>query len=294
VIISIPDDFHDHKVFDSIQADGMILLNYKSYSANQKVYAFNDTNLLIFILKGSKIVYCADEKFIAKSGELVFIKKGNYIMNQIADLEEEKYECIIACLNDNLLDQFYNQYESFIFKAFAKGEPLGHEFKQKVSLFLQKELESLLIYFTNANDYPEEIIKLKFYEILLNMISDGNAPKELLKYFKDASQRSNISFKQFMEENFDRPYNIEKFAKVVGKSLSSFKKCFKDEFKNTPKNWINIKRLQKACGMLMATNYNITEICYLVGFEDLSYFIRLFKKKYGLPPGEYRVNNKTL
>lgn len=288
MIVNIPNDFQNHKLYDSIKADEMTLLNYKSYSAKQKVYAFNDTNLLIFILKGQKVVYCADKKFTGKSGDLVFIKKGNYIMNQIADLEEGRYECMIACLNDGLLEQFYNQYQDFIHRAYAQGEISVHQFKQKISVFLQKEIESLLMYFINPNQYPEEIIKLKFYEIFLNMISQGSAPRGLLNYFQELSQNNSMCFKRFMEENFDRPYSVKQFAEAAGKSLTSFKKCFKDEFDDTPKRWVNMKRLQKACSILMTTDYNITETCYLVGFEDLSYFIRLFKKSYGLSPSEYR------
>ena len=48
------------------------------------------------------------------------------------------------------------------------------------------------------------------------------------------------------------------------------------------------QRIEEACLQLAATDDSITEIAYRNGFNDLSYFIRTFKKYKGMTPGKYK------
>jgi AraC-like DNA-binding protein len=59
-----------------------------------------------------------------------------------------------------------------------------------------------------------------------------------------------------------------------------------------PKKWINRKRLEKAQQMININNYSITEICFLTGFGNLSYFIRSFKKEFGETPKKTQLKQK--
>ena len=291
--MNLPEDFHNRRLFDYIQLDKVTLLSYKSYSEEQTVYAFNTSNLLIFITKGQKIVKCAKEEFKAQQGELIFIKKGNYVMHQIASLTEGSYECLIACMSDIFLEQFYEKYQELIESVNLKENELRHAYKQQMAVPIKQEVEGLLLYFIKKFCYSEEILKLKLFEILLHCISREDRSEELIAVLKGLARHEHMNFQRFMEENFDKPYSVQEFAKAAGKSLSAFKNSFKKEFNDTPKNWVNKKRLEKAGGLLLTTDYHITEICYLSGFEDLSYFTRLFKRYHNISPRQYRVQNKT-
>ena len=55
----------------------------------------------------------------------------------------------------------------------------------------------------------------------------------------------------------------------------------------TPFDYINIYRINAACELLSSGEATITEVAYSCGFNDLSYFIRLFKKHKGLSPKAY-------
>ena len=56
----------------------------------------------------------------------------------------------------------------------------------------------------------------------------------------------------------------------------------------TPINYINGKRLEYAAHLLVATSDTIKQIATVVGFSDEYYFMRLFKKRYGVTPKTYR------
>ncbi|WP_262507198.1 helix-turn-helix domain-containing protein [Sphingobacterium sp. IITKGP-BTPF85] len=74
----------------------------------------------------------------------------------------------------------------------------------------------------------------------------------------------------------------------IRQKLSSFKRDFKAIYNMTPASWIREKRLEKAKEMLEATQLPVSEICYSLGFENISHFSRIFKEYHGQAPTVFR------
>ncbi len=106
------------------------------------------------------------------------------------------------------------------------------------------------------------------------------------------NKRTGIDLKTVMSENYLYNLKVEEFAKLCGRSLSAFKRDFKNIFNTTPSRWIKSKRLEHAKKLLIETDLNINQICYDCGFINSSHFIKSFKEKYQLPPHQYRSDKK--
>ena len=104
-------------------------------------------------------------------------------------------------------------------------------------------------------------------------------------------KRAGLDFEQIMTENYLYNLKVEEFAKLCGKSLSAFKRDFKDTFETTPSRWIKSKRLEHARKLLIESDLNINQVCYDSGFINASHFIKSFKEKYNLPPHQYRARH---
>ncbi len=91
-----------------------------------------------------------------------------------------------------------------------------------------------------------------------------------------------------IQENYARPIPIKEVADICFYSESHFMKFFKDCMGVSFTQYLNNYRLQAAAQLLRETDDNILEIASSAGFDNLSYFNRTFKKKYGLTPGQYR------
>jgi transcriptional regulator GlxA family with amidase domain len=63
---------------------------------------------------------------------------------------------------------------------------------------------------------------------------------------------------------------------------------FKEEMGENLSNYLNRLRVEKAAAMLVTTNVSISEITSECGFEDQSWFSKIFKNITGLTPGKYR------
>lgn len=105
-----------------------------------------------------------------------------------------------------------------------------------------------------------------------------------------SGKKDGIDLEKVMSENFLYNLKVEEFAKLCGKSLSAFKRDFKDIYNTSPSRWIKTKRLEHAKKLLIETNLNINQICYDCGFINTSHFIKSFKKQYHRPPLQFRSN----
>ncbi len=93
--------------------------------------------------------------------------------------------------------------------------------------------------------------------------------------------------KDYMDANIDRKINVDEVARVAFMSPFHFKRTFKKFFKITPHNYHVRQRLEYSCRLIGRGHFTVRDICHRVGFEDVSSFIRLFRRQYGCTPGEF-------
>lgn len=97
----------------------------------------------------------------------------------------------------------------------------------------------------------------------------------------------------YIQEHYSRPISIKEISEVCFYSESHFMKFFKDCMGTSFTQYLNEYRLQVAAQLLKEHKDNILDVAIASGFENLSYFNRAFKKKYGITPGQYRKPGST-
>ena len=96
-----------------------------------------------------------------------------------------------------------------------------------------------------------------------------------------------VNLQDFMEKNFRCDMSMSEFAKMSGRSLSTFKRDFKKMSELSPERWLTSRRLL-AAQELLKRGRRVSDACYDVGFKNVSHFSAIFKKKFGMTPGEVR------
>lgn len=89
-------------------------------------------------------------------------------------------------------------------------------------------------------------------------------------------------------DNFNKPINIEEYARSRHMSTNWFIRSFKQILKMTPMQYILSLRMSNAQSLLDNEEYSISEIAQLVGYDNPLYFSRLFHKHLGVSPSDYR------
>lgn len=92
----------------------------------------------------------------------------------------------------------------------------------------------------------------------------------------------------------DSNLSVDFLTEQMGVSRSSFYNKIKSLTNSTPNELIQLMRLKKAAQLLMEHKYRINEICYMVGFNNPSYFSKCFYKQFGMKPGEFASKSNDL
>ena len=92
----------------------------------------------------------------------------------------------------------------------------------------------------------------------------------------------------FIEKKLEEPLTLEEVARESGVSKYYFSRIFKASTGRSFKEYLTQKRIDRAKSLLTNEDLNITEVCFLVGFNDLAYFDRVFRRKEGMTPSSYR------
>ena len=111
-----------------------------------------------------------------------------------------------------------------------------------------------------------------------------NTMPELRELLFDFSEPHKIDLEKFMLTNFHYNVPVEKFARLTGRSLASFKRDFQKIFGKAPRQWLLEKRLAEARHLIEKKNKRSSDIYLDLGFESLSHFSHSFKKKFGKAP----------
>jgi two-component system response regulator YesN len=92
---------------------------------------------------------------------------------------------------------------------------------------------------------------------------------------------------EYIEANFGEPLTLDEAAAAAAMSRYHFSRCFRRHTGLTFKGYINRLRIAEAKRLMQAEGLNVSEAAFRVGYNDLSYFSRVFKKEEGIIPSTY-------
>jgi AraC-like DNA-binding protein len=92
----------------------------------------------------------------------------------------------------------------------------------------------------------------------------------------------------YIHEHYDQPLSLEDLAGRCGFNPSYFSRVFKEESGTALFEYINRLRIKGACLLLRNSNMSILEIAFAVGYNNVSFFNRYFKRIHLMSPGQYR------
>jgi YesN/AraC family two-component response regulator len=116
---------------------------------------------------------------------------------------------------------------------------------------------------------------------------------ELVYTSQDAKKVTQITpVIHYIDANYNKSITLDEVARVSHLSSSRLAHVFKEQMGITVIDYLTSVRIERAKQLLLATDQNCTEICFQVGYNNQSYFTRIFKDLVGMPPREFRARNK--
>lgn len=234
-----------------------------------------ECHMLIWFISGETKIVQADATYLFKKGDIFLIPR-----NQLATIinypkDGQPHKTVVMHLTADMLKNFYADLE-------VKPD-VRHS--QRIQYYnnhplLESCLSSLIPYF-EMQEIPQNIASLKITEAISILRAIDKGIDNVLANFEEPGK---IDLAAYMEKNFMFNLPLEKFGYLTGRSLTTFKRDFSKIFNITPQRWLTKKRLELAHYQFVEKRMKPIEVCYEVGFENLSHFSYAFKKQFGYSP----------
>ncbi|MBN2658941.1 MAG: PocR ligand-binding domain-containing protein [Spirochaetales bacterium] len=139
-------------------------------------------------------------------------------------------------------------------------------------------------------NYLKEINQFRSIEPLCNWLTKIMVRFVDFVFDLDKVKHADAIYKsiQYLQEHYADKVTLEEVASAIYLSPAYFSKIFKEEMKITFKNYLNTLRIERSKVLMENRDIQLIDIAGLVGYEDQSYFSKVFKKITGLSPGKYR------
>jgi AraC-like DNA-binding protein len=121
---------------------------------------------------------------------------------------------------------------------------------------------------------------------------DLSLPKTAFHAFSDPEYNLQTSL-YYVEQNFDKKIRVAVVAKLCNLSAFRFSRLFKSTYGITFRDYVVRFRLREACRLLQSGHATVTQVAYAVGFNDVSYFSRMFKRNFSVNPSDWMADKSA-
>ena len=255
---------------------------------------WQDTMEIIYIKKGSGLAQVDLELFDVSAGDILLVPPGHlHGLKQKPDQKME-YENIIfdlTFLGSTIVDLCSQKYLLPLKNGQLRLPPLipsGHPAHVHFAACLD-DADRLCDKRPPGYELGVKAAMIKLFSLLFQLGLARSQPD----YTPKNLDRLKTAL-HYLETHYQESIAICDMALVCGYSESHFMRWFKEMTGASFIQYLNRYRLEKACDQLKTTRKTVLEISEAAGFDNLSNFNRLFKKQFGMTPGQLRKNSPAL
>jgi AraC-like DNA-binding protein len=96
--------------------------------------------------------------------------------------------------------------------------------------------------------------------------------------------------KDFVDARYAEQITVEDLAAAAGLSRAHFSRMFSRTFGESPRAYLQSRRLERAAALLRYTDRSVADICVMVGLQSVGSFTTTFARAFGKPPAAYRAS----
>lgn len=276
---------------DSIEGLEMehVIRNYEYSMVSRH---FHETYELYYLLEGQRYYFIDRQTYLVKAGDVVLIKPNqihktsmageSYHNRMLLQIDGQLVDVLLKACGIGGIEEIYGEGGSILSIPESERQKIQDLFFQ-----IQKELQE------RPRQYMAGV-RLKVAELLLALTryqrrSDFRQENQASQNWK---HKKVGEVADYLLSHPETNESLEELAKRFFISKSYLSRIFREVTSFTVNEYKNVSRIKKSQQLLVHSDYSITEISELLGFENLTYFERVFKKYAGVTPFKYRKRER--
>ncbi|WP_135555883.1 AraC family transcriptional regulator [Paenibacillus cymbidii] len=243
---------------------------------------------IIFISSGVTWVYVNGEKFTCGQGDIIFVPSNS--LHSIIPQKNSTYKPIIIgelLLNQILADQHCHStmapfmgHDGFTRLHITPEHVHYLEYHSALQQIFREHNSKLMEYRT--------MIKLEIIKLFALLKRHHSQIHEPFSFMQSEKTQVIINVLDYISAHYSEKVTVKAMSQFCCMSEQHFCRTFKAYTGKTLIEFITLLRLEKSYRIIQGTDIPITHVPELTGFCNVSYFSRVFKKKYGLAPSQLR------
>ncbi|AZQ65248.1 AraC family transcriptional regulator [Flammeovirga pectinis] len=269
------------------QVNRKIEITKRTLGCQDATWHYHHQYELIYIAKSQGVRFVGDNVSPFESGDLVLVGPNlPHLWKDEVLLSTDDVNIIVVKFEGDFIGK--GTFDRPVFNNISHLLELsrfGVCFPKAKSLQLKEEFENLV-----KLSQAEQVIKLLG---LLNKLSEMEG-KEILST-SDMRQNKNCNSERidrvlsYVSDHYDKDIDLQEIADIACLTTNSFCRFFKKSTKKSFRQYLNEVRIKNASRLLIQENYQISDVCYEVGFNSITNFNKQFKQIIGKTPKEYRM-----
>lgn len=249
---------------------------------------FNDL-VVTSMLRGKKVMHLFDDPgFDYLPGETVIVPSNVEMKIDFPEASiKNPTQCLALAIDHNKI----NDTLTFLNERYPKEDDIWKLNYENYSFYNNTELAStinkLIRECMSYSVTKDALVDLALQELLVRIIQTQTV--QHIDYNTTTETNSAIYIiTEYIRKNITKNISIKELSDKACMSTTSFYRYFKRELGMSPIEFILTEKIKHAKTLLKTSGIQINEVCFMSGFDDCNYFIRLFKKYEGITPKQYQ------
>ena len=271
----------------TFSSDFMELHVYETYESSKSVPLVFDDMVMINMVQGKKIMHLDQlAAFDYLPGQMLVLPA---YQKMHIDFPEATLLNPTQCTALTISRDKLNDVADYLAEASPQHQLL-QDWKRNLDFFrlyntpeLVELLNKLFRILMSGNALKNVYADLVFKELTIRLLQ---AQSLLALDIRQSSHVVLTELKEFIQKHIAEKITMESLQKVAHLSKSSLSRLFQSELGLSPMEFVIRQRIDKSKKLLKLTK-SVKEACYATGFNDVNYFVRIFKNREGMTPGAF-------
>ncbi len=265
---------------------------FETYESTKMVpLKFNDL-VVTSMLRGKKIMHLFDDpEFEYLPGETVIVPSNVEMKIDFPEATKNNpTQCLALAIDQSKITEILNflneQYPKEGNNMFWQLNYQNYFFYNNVEM--ATTINKLIKECMSTSVAKDILADLTLKELLIRIIQTQTVKSlDEGKFIENNNPIKEVT--EYIKQNLKENMSLKSLSEKACMSTTSFYRFFKRELGMSPIEYILNEKIKCAKNLLRNPTIQINEVCYLSGFEDANYFIRLFKKHEGITPKQYQL-----
>jgi len=280
--LDLPKDYVERKPEAVLRLGDLTVVRHRSGKASWDNHVFIRVPMVMALTTGRKSIRWRGHYLTLKEGDAVFASPGHYRMSENAP----NCQALLIFFDPELVAGVRQRYPDV---APSTTGRVDRAFVVRLTPFLRASIESVGTFVDAVPPPPPRLVEHKLEEAVLSLV---HADSRVGGWLADARSQRDRHLVRYVESQLGHRRTVSDLARGSGKSLSTFKRRFRDMTGQSPATWIRQRRLERARLLLQTTDRSVTDVALEVGFASPSHFVHMFHRRFRSTPQAVRKSQK--